>query len=818
MSALAVQLTEVAQSWRGLLRRPGYLLLAVLTLALGVATATTVFALIDQALLRPLPFPQPERLVTLGVRWGEVDDPYPRNAGAPGYYAASKKMHTVSASGMALGFVRNSNLSLGDSAEVVPSLSADRGFLQTLGVRLQLGRNFNADEDRPNGPQAVILGHAFWQQRFGGDPAVVGRNVTIEGRAVAVIGVLPAEFVWPDHFDLLLPLQPDPASTETATNQYIVGRLAPGATLAAASAEADRLMRPLILVQARSQADREQMARTRFPALALRESVFASRSGRVLWLFLAAALCVLAIAGFNLGNLMLLRALARDHASAVRAALGASPWRLALPGCAEALLLGVLGAVAGLALAWLGLRLLGRWIPPDWLRGQTPQPGAAAMLFAMVVGVVVALSGALLGLWRGRRRGALAALGREGQGGLDRGSGQLARALIVLQIVVATTLLLGAALFARSLQKLSQVPMGFQSASIVTFTLSPLRNGVGDNLAVNAQARALLEAFRREPGVVAAGLSTNLPTASQFNNHVQLPDGRGTSTQYRLTSAGWLDTFAIPLLAGRGFDPLRDRADSEPVVLVSTAFAQQYLGGDALGKLVRMPQDEHTDVSLRVIGVVGDVRQFGPAEPAPPVLYQLLAQTSAPMWSAVREFIPLRYALRVQPGAESALMRRLPELVRRVSPGQPITDLQSMQAVVAETTREQRLNLLLVGLFSALALVLAAVGLYAVMAVVVAGRRQEFGVRAALGASPSRLLGLVLGDGARQLLLGLLIGLALVLAGSRLLQRFLFGIEASDPGSIALVALVLGGAGLLACLLPGLRAARVAPMQALRQD
>ena len=818
MNALAVQLTEIGQSWRSLLRRPGYLVLAVLTLALGLATVTMVFALIDQALLRPLPFAQPERLVTLGRQSSDVDALYQQNYGSPGYYVASKRMHGLTATGMALGFVRNSNIVVDDLAEVVPSLSVDRDFLRTLGVPPLLGRNFSAEEDRPNGPVAVILSQALWQRAFGADPAVIGRRLMIEGRAVPVIGVLPPGFVWPERFDLLLPLQPDTTSTETATNQYIVGRLAPGVTLAAASAEAERVMRPLLLMQAHSQADRERMAQTRFSALALPESVFASHSGHVLWWFLAAALCVLAIALFNLGNLMLLRTVVHEHAAAVRAALGATPWRLALPACGEALLVGLLGALAGWLLAWLGLSLFGRWVPPEWLRGQAPQVGAVALVFALAVGIAVALLGALLGLWRSRRRGALAGLGREGQSGLGRSSGRLARALIVLQVATATTLLLGAALLGHSVQKLSQVPMGFRSKSIVTFTLAPLRNEIADAKAVNAQAHALLAALRRESGVVVAAISTNLPTGSQFNSAVELPDGRLTSTQFRLSSAGWRETFEIPLLAGRDFDPLRDRADSEPVALVSRAFAEQYLGGAPLGKPLRVSEDGVTFRSLRVVGVVADVRQFGPAEPPPPVLYTLLEQTRTPMWKSIREYMPLQYAVQVRPGTEAALMPRLPVLVRQVSPGQPITDIRTMQAVVADTTAEQRLNLLLVGVFSALALSLAAVGLYAVMAVVVSARRHEFGVRAALGASPRHLLLLVLSDGGRQLLLGWVIGLALALAGGRLLQRALFGVKASDPMAIGAVALVLGAAGLLACLLPALRAARVHPMQALREE
>ncbi|PPT46430.1 ADOP family duplicated permease [Xanthomonas arboricola] len=817
MSATGIWLDEARQSWRGLLRKPGYLLLAVLTLALGVATTTTVFSLLHQAVLRPLPFPQAERLVTLGMQMSDDNGLMDQNIGAQGYYVAARRMHSLAAVGIVFGFPRNSNISRGDVAEVVPSLSADRGFLQTLGVQPLLGRNFNQDEDRPNGPQAAILGYDLWQHHFGGDRNILGQTVQVEGKAVSIIGVLPRTFEWPDRFDLLLPLQPDPASTSTATNQYIVARLKSGTTLATANAETDAVMRPVLAAQAgTSDRARQFLANMRFTALPLHDSIFTSQSGKVLWMFLAASLCVLAIAAVNLGNLMLLRSLARDHDLAVRTALGASAARLALPAFAEAVLIGLAGAVTGLLLAWFGLHLLGSWVPPEWLRGEAPGLGGMALLFALLAGIVVALAGALLGAWRGRRSEALGALGREGRGGLGRGAGRLARLLIVVQVAAAAMLLLGASLFGHSLQKLSQVPMGFRSQSIVTFTLSPVRGMVDDIAAVNAQARNLLQVLERQPSAGKSGASTNLPTGSQFNVSIEFPDGRNDAVQYRPMTTHYLDVFGIPLLAGRGFDAIRDRAGSEVVGVVNEAFAKQYLGGDALGKILKIPTDENHTSALRVIGVVGDVRQLGPTQPAPPILYVALDQISPEMWGMMREFIPLSYAVHVQPGNEGALMQRLPELVRQVSPGQPITDVQTMQAVVASTTRDQKLNLLLVGVFSALALLLAAVGLYAVMAVAVTARQQEFGVRAALGATPARLLRQVLGEGARQLALGLVIGLAIALALSRLLQRFLFGVEATDPVSLVVVVVVLVIAGGLACLLPALRAARVPPMQALR--
>jgi len=814
MNRLNTSWREALQSWRALLRRPGYVILAVITLALGVTTATTVYALLDQALLRPLPFPEPDRLVSLGIQMETSGPLSKRNIGAPGFYPPAQRMQAVASTGMVLRAVRQRNLAAGDVAEVVPSLFADSGFLQTLGLPLALGRNFNADENRPGGPQAAIISHALWQRRFAGRMDVIGDTLWLEGQAIPIIGVLPSRFDWPDRFDVLLPLQPDPYSTDVSQNEYIIARMQPGVSLAAASAETDALLRPVIAVLARSDGDRAAIAALRFGALPLRESIFTSQSGNVLWMFMAAALCVLGIAAFNLGNLMLLRQLTRDHDLAVRAALGAPRWRLALPALSEAALIGLTGALTGLGLAALMLGILADWVPFEWLRGQAPALGTGALVFALLSGGTVAALGATIGIWRGQRHDLIAVLGRRGGGGLERSAGRLARALIVGQVAAATILLLGASLFAHSLVKLSQVPMGFESQSIVTFTLSPLRARVPEIEDVHRQMRELRAALERDASVRQSGVSTNLPTASQFNMYAEFPDGSGSSVQFRPISAGYLEVFGIPLVSGRAFDALSDRAGSELVGVVSQEFARQHLNGEAnaLGQQVQVAGMG----TVRVVGVVGDVRQFGPAEAPPPVLYVPFEQIEANLWQLIRDYMPLQYAVHVAAGAESTLIQRLPALVAQVTPGQPVADVRSMQAVVASTTREQQLNVLLVGLFSALALLLAAVGLYAVMAVAVAAREHEFGIRAALGAAPSRLLRHVLGDGARQLGLGLGIGLVLALSLSQLLQGFLFGVDALDPLSLTVVTGVLLLAGMLACLWPALRAARVEPVQALR--
>ncbi|WP_295917912.1 ADOP family duplicated permease [uncultured Xanthomonas sp.] len=813
MSA-AVQWTEMRQSWRTLARKPGYLLLAVLTLALGVATTTAVFALLDQALLKPLPFPQPERLVTLGLS----SDPG-RNVAAPGYYPVLRRMSSLQSVGIARGFPVPANVARGAASEVVASISADAGFLRTLGLPMAAGRNFNDEESRPGGPQAVILSHRFWQRYFDGDPSAVGRNLQVEGKPVQIVGVLPAAFPWAEPFDLIRNMQPDLAATNLSTNEIVVARLRPGVSVAAASAQTATTLQALLRNSPHMDASWWASLQRRPPnALPLQDSLYAANSGNTLWLFFAAAACVLLIAAINLTSLMLLRALGRSHDSAVRAALGAAWLRLSLPALAEGLLIGALGSLAGLVLAWLGLRLLGGWVPLMWMRGEAPHLSGASVLFALLAGGATALLAAALGIVRGRRRNLVTELAGGGRGGWSLQAGRLGRVLVIAQVAIAVVLLIGAALFTRTLQKLAEVPMGFESRSAVVFTLAPVKERYITAADAVEQTRRIVARLQQVPGIDRVGVSTNPPTATRLSWSVEIDGAPSVDSQYRLATPQFLEVFRIPLLAGRGIAD-SDVAGGERVCVVSASFAARYLHGQALGKIVSLPDDGGDQrVSMRVVGVVGDVRHTSPAEPPEPTVYQPLAQMSEPMWQILRGFGALTYAVHLRAGALGADERALRAAIDEVAPQQPIAELQPMQALVASTTGEQKLNLLLVGLFAGLALLLAAVGLYAVMAVAVAARQHEFGVRAALGAPPARLRRQVLGEAGVQIGVGLLLGLGVAMALSRLLQRYLFEVRVADPLAIGAVLLVLSAAGLLAALAPARRAARVPPMQALRAE
>ena len=800
-----VWLAEVWQAWRASLRRPGFLLLAAGVLALGIGATVSVFVLIQGALLRPLPYPQPGRLVAMGIQ----DDSF--SISPHGYQHLSGVQGVVSM-GLIEGISPPVNVSGDGTPERVSGMRVDRGVLPTLGVRLPAGRNFSEDEDRPHGPPAAILGYGFWQRRYAGDPHVVGRSLVVEGVPHTIVGVLPPDSDVFDGADVVLPLALPADSGEGGPNYRAVARLAPDATVGSVAAQVELRLHALAV------ADGDTYNQHRHHGAGSLKTDLRSDQAQLLPLFLACALFVWLIALVNLTNLMLLHALSRSHDAAVRGAVGATGWRLTLPGLAEGLLVGLLGACGGMALGMLGLTLFARAVPPEWLAGTRLHAGDAAWWLAVGMGVFGALLSAALGLWRSRAGSRLDELREGGRSGMGRASGRLGRALVVAQMALAATLLSAAGLFLHGLYDAARVPLGFSADHVLAFELAPVKADYPDAASVHALSSRVLERLRATPGVESAAAATNLPIGRWFNfGGFHLPGGEKFSTEVRGVEPGFLATFRIALRDGRAFAGT-DVRGGEAVVMVSESFAKKYFGGRALGQRIDIPGDHDHDMPARVVGVVADTHQFSALRPAPPILYMPLAQM--PDWAMhmFRSWFPLRFALRVRgnPGDYRAAVHAA---VTEAAPAQPIANLHTLQQDVRASTGEVRLNLLLIGVFASLALSLAAAGMYAVMAMAVAAREHEFGVRMALGAPPSRLSRLVLGGGLLQIGVGLLCGFGLaVVLSSNLRELLLFTLgrsNAIDPLAMLLVAVALAIAGLLACLLPAVRAARVAPMRAV---
>lgn len=818
MNAMPVKvwLAEIWRAWRASLRKPGFLLLATGVLALGIGASVAVFALIQNSLWRPLPVPQPSRLVVLGP----IHDNGHHRSISPHEYQYLGKLDGVASLGLWWPGSMVNVAGVGTPAQL-PVIYVDRGLLPTLGLRPLLGRNFDAREDRPNGPPVVILGHGFWQRGYGGDRRVIGRSLQVEGVPHTIVGVLPAAFntvLGPG--DVVLPTALPVGSHDYSRNGTVaLARLEPGVDSAAVSAQTDARERTMY----RDMGMGGNWKKPHFGAEGL-ASVVQEDARPMLLLFMASALLVLLIALVNLTNLMLLRALSRNHDAAVRSALGAPRLRLMLPALGEGLLVGGVGALAGMALATAGLTVMQGFIPAEWLWGGRLHVGASAWLLALAVGLLGALLAAGLALWRSRSATTVDELREGGRSGISLRSGRLGRVLVVAQVALAAVLLCAAGVFMHGLYDASRLQLGFTDTDVLAFDLAPVQADYPDAASVSNLSQRLVQRLRAIPGVTAAAVTTNLPTSNgmvgQLQTNPHTPDGREFTSQYHGIGDGFFNLFSIPLLKGRDFNR-GDTGGSERVAIVSQDLADKYYDGQAVGKLIEMPGVRDKVLSLRIVGVVGATYQKGPLQPQQPVLYVPLEQVPDPVMALVRRLEPLRFALRGhgnpmdwQTGARTALAE--------IAPEQPIANLRTMQSIVRQTTASARLSLWLIGLFAALALLLAAAGLYAVMAVAVAAREREFGVRMALGAAPSRLLRLVLRGGLVQIVVGLAIGVAVALGASHVLSVLLMTLlgrsNAFDPAVALGVCAVLAIAGLLACLLPAVRAARVPPMRALRGE
>jgi len=811
-----IWLVEIWRAWRAMLRRPGFLLLASSVLALGIGASVAVATLIQNSLWRPLPVPQPSRLMVLG----QIQDNGHVGGISPHEYQYLDKLDGV----VSLGLWRprsTVNVAGAGAPVQVPVTYMDRGIVPALGLRPVLGRNFDAQEDRPHGPPVVVLGYGFWLRSYGGDAHVIGRSLQVEGVPHTIVGVLPATFntvLGPG--DVMLPMALQVASRDYSRNGTLaLARLAPGADIAAVSAQADARERAMY----RDMGMGGNWKKPRFGAERL--ASFVQQGARpMLLLFMASALLVLLIALVNLTNLMLLRALSRNHDAAVRSALGAPLLRLMLPALGEGLLIAGVGALLGMALAVAGLALVQGFIPAEWLWGGRLHVGASAWLLAFAVGLLGALLGAGLAWWRSRSATTVDELREGGRSGVGLRSGRLGRLLVVAQVALAAVLLCAAGVFMHALYDASQLELGFADNNVLTFELAPVQADYQDADAVWNLSQRLVQRMQAIPGVTGAAVTTNLPTSDdmygQFQDGMRTPGGKKFVAQYHGIGLGFFALFDIPLREGRDFTR-EDSDGSERVAIVSQDLADAYYGGHATGKIIDVEGNGDLVWPTRIVGVVGDTMQRGALQPRQPVVYVPLAQVPAQNLAIFRSLEPLRFALRGH-GDPMSWQAGVRAALAEIAPEQPIANLRTMRNIVQQTMASARLSLWLIGLFAALALLLAAAGLYAVMAVAVAAREREFGVRMALGAAPARLLRLVLSGGLIQIGAGLAIGMAVALASARamavMLMALLGRVSSIDRVVMFGVCLVLAAAGLLACFLPALRASRVAPMRALRGE
>ncbi len=800
-------LYDLRYAMRTLVKDPGFSLIAVLILAVGVGANVAMFSVTDAVLIRSLPYPEPERLVlgrtsySQGLGW---------NVSSPDYYDYRDQNEGFESLAAIRSFSNEWTITGGDEPEKVPGTFASVDFFPTLGVQTVIGRQFTIDEAELTAPAVALISHGYWQRRFGGSPDAIGSTLVVNGWATTVIGVLPAGFFFRHPVDIWAPMRDGGPATGVRRfhNWTLVGRLKPEVSLAQAQAQIDVISAQLQEAYPDSNEDKGLHLTELHEALT-------SQYEDLLFLLMGAIGLVLLIACGNVASLLLARGTGRTGELSVRAALGASGGRLARQLLTESTLLAVAAGILGVVLATFFQRLLISFMPLDALGIREIGLSATMLGFALLLSITTALVFGVIPAVTGARANPAEDLKGGTRSSAGGGRTRLRSSLVILQVALSLVLLIGAGLLIRSFARLRTVDPGFGTENLLTAQVDLPGTEYSDPESRIQFFTGLLEEIRAIPGVLSVGSISMLPIRDSYSNvfawDPENPPPEGTRpglAEHRAVLPGYFEALDIPILAGRDVED-NDVTGSPFVLVISETMARGLFPDQAaVGRQVAVDVGGAEPAIAEVVGVAGDVHTFALDQEPPRQMYYSFRQMP---------FLTLRLAIRAR-GDAVAVTNSVRQVLRARDPNVPLAGVATMEDVIARSVGGQRVIMLTLTLFSSVAVFLAAIGLYSVLAYYVAQRGHEIGIRLAMGASGRNILKLVLNRGLLLVGIGLVVGVAGAIGATRLIQQQLFNVEATDPATFVAVSSLFAGIATLACLIPAIRALRVDPVKTLQAE
>ena len=806
---------DLTYAFRMLLKHPGVSAIAVITLALGIGVNSAIFSLVNAIVLRPLPYANSQQLM---VVWGNLHKAGLEEIEISALEFRDFQQQCQAFDQIAAYSTEGLNLTGVDQPERLRGAAISANLFSTLAVQTQLGRNFSAEEDQPGNDDRAILSYGLWQRRFGGDPLAVNKTIQLDGRTLTIVGIMPADFHFPDKdTEVWIPLafSPDLLTENNRGSHFlnVIARLKPGVTQAQAQADLDT-------VTARLSQEHTSTYRAGFGATvrSLHEDLVGNLR-RAMLVLLGAVGLVLLIACANVAHLRLVSATSRYREFAIRAALGANRGRVVQQFLTENILLSLLGGAAGLALAVWVVRALVVLMPKDTPRLEEIKLDYRVVLFTFATSLLTGIVFGLAPAFQAARTNLNDVLKEAGRSGSDTSRRlRLRNLLVVSEFALSLVLLIGAGLMIKSLLRLQEVKPGFDSANLLTMRVALPSSKYENFKQSHAFFEQLFDRLQARPEVKSVGAINLLPFGGSggdrsFSIEDQpTPAGRSRpDEQIRFVTPGYFSTMAIPMLSGRDFTR-RDLPDTPQVAIVNSAFARKFWpNGNAIGK--RISFSANNPKWYEIVGVVGNVKHRGLDIADSPELYipafqPLFADGNMPsLYLAVRAANdPLQLAGMIR------------NEVAAIDRDQPVSSLMTMDQRISDSIAPRRFNMFVLGLFAARALVLAAIGIYGIMAFSVVQRTHEIGVRMALGASAGDVLKLVLRSGFKLAAIGIVVGLIAAFVATRVLSSLLYEVSATDPSIFFIDAFLLAAAALLACYIPARRATRVDPLVALRYE